>query len=302
VNPRAGHETGRNRAALVTMADAKLFTALAMDCLRLSMQFFHPIQQCAQQVYHTALPLSPTSSLLRNSCLRSVAGNRLSRVTAFSGAPDKWGLLLRTIDARPRRLVCIATSAQRIIAVCEDIVNVYDAITFTLRQSLRIPETVTKIQGTPDESTLFFAHSHSVTMWDVQTGGLTHTFVTRSEIADIAVSPMGDHIACGLSNGSVTFWNTHTKVEGEGFGNGQPVAAILWLSPRRLAVATQGTIYTRDVGESETSNTLSIPGRVWGMVHSPLDASEFLVGTFQPAKGVGWNSSFLRITTHPRNG
>jgi hypothetical protein len=40
---------------------------LATDCLRLSMHFFHPIQQCAQQVYHTALPLSPTSSLLRNS-------------------------------------------------------------------------------------------------------------------------------------------------------------------------------------------------------------------------------------------
>jgi WD40 repeat protein len=159
---------------------------LATDCLRLSMHFFQPIQQCAQQVYHTALPLSPTSSQLRNSCLQSVADDHLSRVTAFSGAPDTWGLLLRTINVRPRQLTCIATSAQRIVAACEDVVDIYDAVTFVLRQSLRAPETVTKILGSPDGSTLFFAHSYSVTMWDVQTGGLTHTFTTQSEITDVA--------------------------------------------------------------------------------------------------------------------
>jgi hypothetical protein len=165
-----------------------ILTALAMDCLRFSMHFFYPIQQCAQQVYLTAVPLSPNLSQLRNSCLRGVTDNQLSRVAAFSGAPDKWGLLLRTIDVRPRHLTCIATSAQRIVAACEDIVDIYDAVTFVFQQSLRAPEAVAKIQGSPDESTLFFAHPHSITMWDVQTGGLTHTFTTRSEIADIAVS------------------------------------------------------------------------------------------------------------------
>jgi hypothetical protein len=137
-----------------------------IDCLRLSMQHFnalllpHPTvratRQCAQQIYHTALPLSPTSSLLHNSCIQSVIDNQLSHVTAFSGAPSEWGLLLRTIDVRPRQLACIATSAQRIVAACEDIVNIYDAVTFVLRQSLHIPETVTKIQGSPDGSYTVF--------------------------------------------------------------------------------------------------------------------------------------------------
>jgi WD40 repeat protein len=269
---------------------------LATDCLRLSMHFFHPIQQCAQQVYHTALPLSPTSSLLRNSYAQNVIDNQLSRATAFLRAPYEWGLLLRTINVRPGRLMCIATSGERIVAACEDVTNVYDAVTLVLQQSLRIPETVTKIQGSPDGSTLFFAHSHSVTMWDVQTGGLTHTFTVRSEINDIAVSTTGDHIACGSSDGSVTFWNTNTKGEGEGFGNGQPVVAIMWLSPWKLAVATQGTVYTHDIGYGETLGSFSIPGRVWGMVHSPFGGGEFLVGTLQPGEGAGWNSSFLRIT------
>jgi hypothetical protein len=264
--------------------DVRIPTALARDCLRLATHFFHPIQQCAQQVYHTALPLSPTSSHLRNSCLPSVTHSRLSRVTAFSGAPDEWGSLLRTIDVRPGHLTCIATSAQRIIAACEDTVNIYDAAAFVLQQSLRAPEIVTKIQGSPDGSILFFAHSYSVTTWDVQTGGLTHTFTTRSKIEDIAVSPIGDHIACGSSDGSVAFWNIHTKKEGEGFGNGQPVVTIHWVSPLELAIATQGGVYFRDIATDKTSNDFSILG-VWGMVYLPGSRDEFLVGVLQPGKG-----------------
>jgi hypothetical protein len=252
---------------------------LVTDCLRLSMHFFHPIQQCAQQVYHTALPLAPTSSQLHKSYLQSVVDNNLSCVIAFLGAPNAWGSLLRTIDVRPRQPTCIATSAQRIITACEDIVDIYDAVTFVLRQSLRAPETVTKVQGSPDGSILFFSHSHSVTMWDVQTGGLTHTFTTRSKITDIAVST-GDHLACGSSDGSITFWNIHTKEEGEGFGNSQPVVTICWLSPQELAIATQGSVYIRDIAVGRTSGSSSISGHVWGMVYLP-SGGEVLVGASQ---------------------
>jgi hypothetical protein len=100
-----GHadEAARHEAEVADAAFAKANAAqdavkastasldLATDYLRLSMHFFHPIQQCAQQVYHTALPLSPTSSQLRNSCLQSVRDDHLPRVMTFSGAPDTWG-------------------------------------------------------------------------------------------------------------------------------------------------------------------------------------------------------------------
>jgi WD40 repeat protein len=163
-------------------------------------------------------------------------------------------------------------------------VDVYDAVTFVLRQSLCAPEAVTKIQGPPDGSTLFFAHPYSVTMWDVQTGGLTHTFTTRSKITDIAVPTTGDHIACGSSDGSIALWNIHTKEEGKGFGNGQPVVTVHWSMPRELVVATQKTVYIRDIATGETLNSFSIFGRLWGMVYSPLGGGEFLVGTSQPDK------------------
>ena len=258
---------------------------LATDCLRFIMHFFHPIQQCAQQVHHTALPLSPTSSQMRESCLQSVTDSHLSCVVAFSGAPSNWGLLLRTIDmidVRPRHLTYITTSVQKIISVSEDIVNIYDAVTGVPLQSLCTPETVIKADGSPDGSILFFAHSSSVTMWDVQTGGLIHTLATQSEINDIAVST--NHMACGLSDGSVAFWNIQTKEAGKGFGNSEPVMAIYWLSPQELAVATQSSFYIHDVTIGETSGICPVPGCVWGMVYLE-DEGRFLVGTSQPVPG-----------------
>ena len=255
----------------------------AVDCLRSSMHFFHPIQQCAQQVYHTAVPLSPTSSQLYNSCLQMVTNNQLSCVTTFLGAPDTWGSLLRTIDIRPRQPTCIATSAQTIIAAYEGIVNIYNAVTFVLRQSLHPPETVTKIQDSPDGSTLFFAHSSSVSMWDVQTGGLIHTFSTQTEVMDIAVSMAEDHIACGLSDGSISFWNTHTKEEGKGFGDGEPVIAIYWLPHLELAVATQNSFRIHKVTVNRIPKIISTPGPVWGMIYL-ANWDEFLVGTSNPSK------------------
>ena len=204
--------------------------------------------------------------------------DQLSCVTAFSGALDTWGLLLRVIDVRPRQLTCITTFPQRIVAACGDVVNIYDAVTFVLRQSLSTPEPAKKIHGSPHGSILFAAHYLSITMWDVQTGGLIHTFTTRSRINDTAVSTTGDHIACGLSDGTVVSWDIHTKEKIKASGNGQPVEAILWLSSAELAIATQSSVYVWNFTDGETSNSLSTPGQVCGMVRSE-DASYFLVGT-----------------------
>ena len=273
---------------------ATLLHHLATDCLRLSMHFFHPIQKCAQQVYHTAIPLSPTSSHLQKYCLQSVLDNQLSLVTTFSGAPDTWGLLLRTIDIRPRQLTSIATSVHGIIAACGDLVNIYDPVTFVLQQSLSIPEPATKIQDSPDGSVLFFTHSFSISVWDVQTGGLIHTFTVQSKISDIAVSTTGDHIACGSSDGSITTWDIHTKKgNGKRLGYGQPVITICWVSPLELVVATQRSLYVHNIISNEVLHTLYMHGKVWGMVclvNKVTDEGEILVGMSWLGAGASWCS------------
>jgi len=128
-------------------------------------------------------------------------------------------------------------------------------------------------------------------MWDVQTGGLIHTFTTQPEVNDVALSTSGDHIASGSSDGSVTFWNICTKKEGEGRGNGQPVVTICWLSPQKFAVATRNSLYIRSITSSEILDGLSIPNPVWGMVHF-RDKDEFVVGTSQPDSEGNWQELY----------
>ena len=259
---------------------------LATDCLQLSMYFFHPIQQCAQQVYHSTLHLSPTSSPICQHYLKSTIDDQLSHVTAFLGAPETWGLLLRTINIRPKQFTCIAAFAQRIVAACEDTVNIYDAVTGALQQSLNVSQRVTKIHESPDGLILFFAHSLSITMWDIQTGKLIHMFVVKTGINDIAVSTSGNHIAYGSSNGSAAFWDIHSK-EGKSFGDGKPVVNIHWLLHPELAVATQSSVYIHNINTGETLDYFSLPiSPVWGMVYSTSE-QEFLVGTSWPGGEVG---------------
>ena len=275
-------------------ARAEILTFLhkfATDCLRLSMYFFHPIQQCAEQVYHSALPLSPTSSQLQKSSPQIAMNNQQSHIIAFSGAPSTWGPLLRTIDVRPRQPTCITASGQKIISACENVVNIYDAVTGVPQQTLCAPETVIKLQASLDGSTLFFAHSFSVAMWDVQTGGLIHTFNTPSKINSIAVSMT--HIACGSCNGSITFWNVHTKEQGKHLRIHQPVITIDWLSSLKLAFATQNSVHICDFALG-TSRSLSIPGQVWGVV-CLVDKDELLVGTSWQTFGVDQRSFFMTI-------
>ena len=222
-------------------------------------------------------------------------------MAGFAGAPSTWGSLLRTVDVRPKQLTCIVTSVEGIITACEDLVNVYDAVTFVLQQSLHTPEKVTKIQGSPDGSILFFGHSFSVTMWDMQTGGHINTFTMESKISDMAISTTGDHITCGSSDGSVTFWNIHTKGKGKGFWNGQPVIAICWISHQEFAIATQNTFYIYDIVDGKTSE-MGIPGCVWGMVYL-RDGGEFLVGiSWQGSLDGQEKSSFMTIQYKQQDG
>ena len=162
--------------------------------------------------------------------------------------------------------------------MCEDVVNIYDAVMFVLRQSICTLETAEKIHGSPHGSILFAVRSLSITMWDVQTGGLIYTFTTPSRINDAVVSTTGDHIACSLSNGSVMFWDIRTKEKIRGFRSNQPVETILWLSHIELATSTCCWVHVFDMATGKTSHGFCTSAHVWGMIRL-ANVGEFLVRT-----------------------
>ena len=154
---------------------------LTTDCLRFTLRFFRPIQMSAQHVYHTALPLSPDTSILQLRFFESHSsrGDRTTWQASSSNLCTGCGDVLRTIKADSGRFTHATVVGKSIAAACEDnTINVYDAVTGVLRLSLNSLRQATMAEGSSDGSLLFYAHRPfcEMTLWDMQTGGLIRTF------------------------------------------------------------------------------------------------------------------------------
>jgi WD40 repeat protein len=230
------------------------------------MHFFYPIQQSASQIYHSALPLSPKSLTFHSGTL-----DGKTRVTGFYGRPDTWGVVVRTITASPKHFTFMTTFGHRIAAACDDgTVGIYDSITGVLRLSLSPADPVQAIRGSPDGSALFCAHkASSITVWDMQTGGLIYTFVLEWSAEDIAISLEGRYLACGLSDGSVRVWEVAKKMGDAVIRISPLVTHFCWLEPEgRLAVSRGVSVHIWDIVSGTVLRDFAIQHPAYRMVYS----------------------------------
>ena len=239
---------------------------LTKDCLRFILHFFQPIHLSAQHIYHTALPLSPETSILRQRFLKNHPSWKEDLTTQQVPSlriPTTWGPILRTIKADSGSFMHMTVAGGRIIAACGDnTINVYDAVTGVLRLSLNPPQQVTKVEGSPDGSVLFFAHrrAHAITVWDTQTGGLNYTLTTTSEISDIAVSSKGKYLGSCSSDGTLEFWKVGSRCGGLYF-LAQAVVCICWLEPEdQVALALERSIVVLEVTTGRMLHTWDVGG------------------------------------------
>ena len=192
-------------------------------------------------------------------------------VTEFLGRPETWGAAMRTIKASSGRFECVTTFSHRVATACDDgSVGIYDSVTGALRLSLSPGGPVRAIRGSPDGSMLFCAHQGPlITAWDIQTGGLIHTFVLESQAEGIAICSKGRYLACGLSDGSIKTWEVVNRTEGAAFGCGSPIAHLCWLEPgEQLVVARGATAQVWDVIGRTVLRSFSMEGTVCGVVYA----------------------------------
>ena len=231
------------------------------------MHFFHPIQQSASHIYHSALPLSPISSQFRHKTI-----DQKTRITQFYERPGAWGIVVRTITTSSKRFTCTTTFGRRVAAARDDgSVGIYDSITGVLRLSLGPVDHVRAIGGSPDGSVLFCAHQvPSITAWDMQTGGLMHTFVLELNAEHIAVSLGGRYLACGLSDGSVKVWEVAGRAEGAAIQTCSPAVNFCWLKPEeRLATSAGTLVHIWDVISGTMLSTFTIRYPIRHIIYSP---------------------------------
>ena len=229
------------------------------------MHFFHPIQQSAPHIYHSALPLSPTSSRFHSWAL-----GEKTKITAFDGRPDAWGIVVRTITASPKRFTCVETFGHRIAAGCDDgTVGIYDSITGVQRLSLSLEDPVQAMGGSPDDSILFCAHNTpSITAWDMQTGGPIHTFHLERNVGGIAVSLQGRYLAYGLSDGSVEVRGVVNTMGGAAIWTTSPATCFCWLEAEQLAVTTGELVQIWNIVTGTVLRAFEIRYTIQHMVYS----------------------------------
>ena len=236
------------------------------DVLRFTLHFFPLIQRSAPHIYHSALPLSP-----RSSPLRLTTPHEKTLISDFYGCPDAWGTVIRTIKPYSDYFVHVTTFGHCIAAAGSDYtVVIYDSVTGALKLHLSPGGIVYAISGTPDGSTLFCAHKGaSITGWDIQTGGLIHTFIPESEAEHIAVCSEGCYLACGSIDGSVKIWEVANKSEVATFDNCTPVTHLCWLEPgKQLVVAGRELAEVWDVVARRVLRSFTMDNRICGVAYA----------------------------------
>ena len=193
-------------------------------------------------------------------------------VSDFYGCPDAWGAVMGTIKApRSGSFTHVTTFGHWIAAATIDsTVTIYDSITGAPRLLLKPSGGVRAITGSPDGSALFCAHSEtSIIGWDIQTGGLTHTFVLEDVVKDIAICSNSCYLACGLWHGTVKVWEVSNKSEVATFGCRSPVTHLCWLEPgKQLVVASRESAEVWDVVARRVLRSFTMNSLICGVAYA----------------------------------
>ena len=163
-------------------------------------------------------------------------------------------------------------STAKIVAARDDgTVGIYDSVAGVLKLSLRSLHPIQSMTGSPDGSVLFCTHlkNPSVTLWDIQTGVLVHTFSLTTEAKSTAVSLNGRYLACGLSSGTVNIWEVTDRMQRPAFENDSPITCLCWLVPEeRLMVANEASVHVRDIVTGNILFKLHMRDPVYGAAYS----------------------------------
>ena len=214
------------------------------------------IHDSPSHLYHSALPLSPSSSWVRR-CYETELSEE-GRVLV--GLPDRWEACSRTIFLR-REPSAFAYLGDTIAVGLGSQVELIDAITGVGTSALRgHTNTISSVDVSLDGTLLVSrCKDNIINLWDIQTGGVIRTFSDHTcVVSAVAISPDGTTIILGTTEGSIRLWDVRT---GEchpiktGLGGGVNVVRFSPADSRRFMFSSRGGIQQLDVDGHEAGTS-----------------------------------------------
>ena len=181
----------------------------ANDGKQFLLEHFDTIENSPSHIYHSALPLSPSSSWLYQHYIAEAS----PVVKVVKGLSAGWGVCSRTtlLNSPTQTLSCYGNS----VAVGSDPGDITIINVVTGSQSA-VLSGHTKQVGNVDfssDGTLLVSGSSdkTVKLWDVQTGGVVKTFFGhKKDVSSVSISADSTTIASGSKGGEICLWNVQT--------------------------------------------------------------------------------------------
>jgi len=203
----------------------------AKDCFRFVTTFFEPIDVSATHIYHSALELSPLSSIVRRLYYhqrhppfpRVVAGTLVSW-------PDDIGI--RSTGRRSCGPSVWSPCGRLVATSYQGVVEIRDPLTSELLSTLLPTHSIHALAYSPDGRTLAALSDISLLIWDIQTGGAAR------------------EVECGAASEAPLVWSL----------DGRAIGTIL----RKSGVVQ---VYDVDLGAMRSLGTLRSSGEPYLWAH-----------------------------------
>ena len=181
----------------------------AKNVQRFLLDNFDTIYDSPSHIYHSALPLCPSSLLLQ----KHYSTELLNEVKVVKGLPARWGASSRTVsfDKSPSTISCLNTTIA--VGFTSGDIIILNAITGRQEASLSgHTAQIRTISFSPDGASLASGgNDKTLNLWDLQTGGISKLFSGHgSWIESLSISADNIWIASGCWDKKIYLWNVQT--------------------------------------------------------------------------------------------
>ena len=180
------------------------------DSQRFLLESFNLISNSPSYIYHSALPLTPSSSWLRE----CYATHLSQEVKVVVGLPAEWGTCSCTVAPgfTPEAISCHKDTVAVSLGSGDTIL--LNAITGSRVALLSGHKDWVRSLTFSVDGTLLASGSDDKTakLWDIQTGGIIKIYSHTSQVVSVSISPDNTTLASGCKDGSIHLWGVWTGV------------------------------------------------------------------------------------------